>query len=162
MTWQWLALAALALVALVLAVTLARLRARTRRDLAQAREEASALRERLDRLEAEQAQPEPRLRTEEREYTITRVGEAGGERDPATPESGPARIERALFADLVLRESVIRLGSLGHGVRRALSAESRNRIRFEMRREVKRARKQRRVEQREAYREWQARRREVA
>ena len=65
-----------------------------------------------------------------------------------------------MFADHVLRESVIRLGSLAHGVRRALDAETRNRIRFEMRREVKRARKQRRAEQREAYREWQARQRD--
>jgi hypothetical protein len=158
MTWQWLALAALALVALVLVVALARLRARTRRDLARAHEEARALRERLDRLEAEATRPEPQPRVEEREYTITHLGEA--EEDAALVE--PARLERAVFADLVLRESVIRLGSLGHGVRRALSAESRNRIRFEMGREVKRARKQRRVEQREAYREWQARRREVA
>jgi hypothetical protein len=74
----------------------------------------------------------------------------------------PVSLERTVFADLLLRESVIRLGSLGHGVRRALSAESRNRIRFEMRREVKRARKQRRAEQREAYREWQARQRRGA
>ncbi len=57
---------------------------------------------------------------------------------------------------------MIRIGSLSHGVRRALSAEARNRIRFEMRREVKRSRKHRRMEQREAYREWQARQRETA
>ncbi len=37
--------------------------------------------------------------------------------------------------------------SLGYGVRRALSAENRNRIRFEMRREVKRARRQRNAAQ---------------
>ena len=36
--------------------------------------------------------------------------------------------------------------SLGYGVRRALSAPARNRIRFEMRREVKRARKERKAE----------------
>ena len=86
----------------------------------------------------------------DQEYRITRVGE---------PEEEPVRLERAVFADHVLRESVIRLGSLAHGVRRALDAETRNRIRFEMKREVKRARKQRRAEQREAYREWQARQR---
>ena len=90
------------------------------------------------------------------EYRITRVGDPGME----TSDAGePVRLERAVFADLLLRESVIRLGSLGHGVRRALSAETRNRIRFEMKREVKRARKQRRAEQREAYRDWQARQR---
>ncbi len=150
MTWQWLALGALALGALLLVVALVRLRARTRADLAAARAESAQLRERLDRLEAEHQRPEPPVRAEQREYTITHLGE-------------PVTLERAVFADLVLRESEIRLGSMGHGVRRALSAESRNRIRFEMRREVKRARKQRRVEQREAYREWQARqRRDVA
>ena len=42
--------------------------------------------------------------------------------------------------------------SLGYGVRRALSAENRNRIRFEMRREVKRARRQRRRDLKEAKR----------
>lgn len=153
MTWQWLALGALALGALLLVAALLRLRARTRADLAAAREEAAALRERLDRLEAEGSRPEPQVRVEEREYTITHVG-----KQPAEVE--PASLERAVFADLLLRESVIRLGSLTHGVRRALSAESRHRIRFEMKREVKRARKQRRVEQREAYREWQQRQRD--
>ncbi len=160
MTWQWLALAALALVALVLLVAFARLRARTGRDLAAARDEAAALRERLDRLEEQRERPEPPLRVDEREYTITHLGEAADGRGTGEARSEPVQLERAVFADLMLRESVIRLGSLGHGVRRALSAESRNRIRFEMKREVKRARKQRRVEQREAYREWQQRRRD--
>jgi hypothetical protein len=153
MTWQWLALGALALVALLLVAALVWLRGRTRAELAAAREESAALRQRLDRLEADRTRPEPPARTAEREYTITHVGE----QPPADVE--PATLERAVFADLLLRESVIRLGALSHGVRRALSAESRHRIRFEMKREVKRARKQRRVEQREAYREWQARRR---
>jgi hypothetical protein len=39
---------------------------------------------------------------------------------------------------------LVRVAALAHGVRRALSAESRNRITFEMRREVRRARKERR------------------
>ncbi len=157
MTWQWLALAGLAILALVvvtgLLVALVRLRTRTARELASARHEAEALRERLDRLEQERRAPAPPLRAEAQEYRITGLGE------PEPDAAPPAQLERAVFADLLLRESVIRLGSLGHGVRRAMSAESRNRIRFEMRRELKRARKQRRAEQREAYRDWQARRR---
>lgn len=156
MTWQWLALGGVAIVALVvvvmgLLVALSRLRARTDREMAAAYEETVALRERLDRLEAErpgQATARPIVT----EYRITGLGE------PEPDE--PAHLERAVFADLLLRESVIRLGSLGHGVRRALSAESRHRIRFEMKRELKRTRKQRRAEQREAYRDWQARQRE--
>jgi hypothetical protein len=68
-------------------------------------------------------------------------------------------VEARLFGDLVLREAVVQTASLVHGVRRALSAETRNRIRFEMRREVKRSRKQRRSDLREARRQWEARQR---
>jgi hypothetical protein len=53
---------------------------------------------------------------------------------------------------VALVESAVRVASLAHGVRRALSAESRNRIRFEMGREVKRSRRQRRREVRHARR----------
>ena len=56
------------------------------------------------------------------------------------------RVDSALFADLVLRETVVKAASLTHGLRRALAPEVRNRIRFEMGREVKRARKQRRAD----------------
>ena len=57
-----------------------------------------------------------------------------------------------------LGEPLVRAVALGHGVRRALSAETRHRIRFEMRREAKRARKQRRREMRDAWREARVRR----
>ncbi len=53
---------------------------------------------------------------------------------------------------MALGESLVRVLSLGYGVRRALSAENRNRIRFEMRREVRRSRKQRRRDLRTAAR----------
>ena len=162
MTWEWLALAGLALVALVLLVALLSLRSRTAREAATSHAELAELRHRLDELErGAGSQPTPRgpAVRDEREYTITGLGALP---DPDPDPATPARLERAVFADQLLRESVIRIGALSHGVRRALSAEARNRIRFEMRREVKRARKHRRVEQREAYREWQARQRESA
>ncbi len=152
MIWEWLALGALALLALGLLVALLSLRARTSREVASVHAEAAELRHRLDELEREQPRPQPEPLFEDREYTITGLGATV----PAETEQ-PVRLERAVFADQLLRESVIRFGSLSHGVRRALSSEVRNRIRFEMRREVKRARKHRRVEQREAYREWQTR-----
>ncbi len=161
MTWEWLALVGLALVALVLLVALLSLRSRTSREAAASHAELAELRHRLDELERGlEPRPAPRdpAVSEDREYTITGLGAVP---DPA-PTPVPARLERAVFADQLLRESVIRIGSLSHGVRRALAPETRNRIRFEMRREVKRARKHRRVEQREAYREWQARQRETA
>jgi hypothetical protein len=59
----------------------------------------------------------------------------------------------------VLRETVVKAASFAYGVRRGLSPANRNRIWFEMRREVKRARKERKAEEREAVREWRARQR---
>jgi hypothetical protein len=70
-----------------------------------------------------------------------------------------ATLPPGAFADVVLREGALRSASLLHGVRRALAPETRGRIRAEMRREVKRQRKARRVETREALRAWQARER---
>ncbi len=49
------------------------------------------------------------------------------------------------FVDVLLRESLIRTASIAAGLRRALAPEVRNRIRFEMKREVKRSRKQRKL-----------------
>lgn len=83
------------------------------------------------------------------EYVITRVGDS----EPVPTVPAP------VFADLVLKETVVQTASLFHGLRRALSPETRNRIRFHMRQEVKRSRKQRRAELREVRREWAARQR---
>ena len=69
----------------------------------------------------------------------------------------PARIDGALFADIVARETVIKAAAMVHGLRRGLSAETRNRIRFEVKREVKRSRKQRRADIKAALRDYQAR-----
>lgn len=151
------AAAALALLALGLAVALLRARSRTDREVAAARAETEALRAQLEALERRLAPPEPTrpAATEPREYVITHLGED----ESASPE--PARIETALFADLVLRETVVKAASLAYGVRRALDPETRNRIRFEMKREVRRARKQRRADARRARREWEARQRSL-
>jgi hypothetical protein len=89
------------------------------------------------------------------EYVITHLGEPV---EQPEVEAVPA-VAPGLFTDLVLRETVVQTASLFHGVRRALSPETRNRIRFEMRREVKRSRKQRRADLRAARREWEARQR---
>jgi hypothetical protein len=90
------------------------------------------------------------------EFVITRVGEP--EPEPEVAEPVPA-LPGPVFADLLLKESVVQTASLFQGLRRALSAETRNRIRFHMRQEVKRSRKQRRTELREVRREWAARQR---
>jgi hypothetical protein len=96
-------------------------------------------------------QPEPRPATE---FVITRVG------DPEPPTEPVPTVSAPVFADLVLKETVVQTASLLHGVRRALAPESRNRIRFHVRQEVKRSRKQRKAELREVRREWAARQRE--
>jgi hypothetical protein len=97
-------------------------------------------------LDRDPAEPAP-------EYVITRVGEPEPEPRPVPTVPGP------VFADLLLKETVVQTASLFQGLRRALSPETRNRIRFHMRQEVKRSRKQRRAELREVRREWAARRR---
>ncbi len=86
-------------------------------------------------------------------YVITAIDEVADEPAPGVP----ARIDGALFADIVARETLIKAAALAHGLRRGLSAETRNRIRFEMRREVKRSRKQRRADFKAALRDYQAR-----
>ena len=144
----------LALVALGLAVALVRVRSRNERARADAQAELAVLRDQVAALERRTDRPKP---SPEASFVITDLGR---EQRPEQADAEPATtIGTALFADLVLRETVVKAASLAHGVRRALDAETRNRIRFEMKREVKRARKQRRSDTREARREWEARQR---
>ena len=89
-------------------------------------------------------------------YVIAALDRDEVEQPPA-PVQG--RIDGALFADIVAREGVIKAAGLAHGLRRALSPETRHRIRFEMRREVRRSRKQRRADLKAALRDMQARER---
>jgi hypothetical protein len=160
--WTWpAAAAALALVVVLLVVAQVRGRSRHRRDLAASRAEVEALRAQVERVERRLAAPptpEPRETTE---YHITDLGrtlDGTASPRPARPEAGPVT-DRALFADLVLRETVVRAASVAYGVRRALAPETRNRIRFEVRREIRRARKQRRADLKAARRDWEARQR---
>lgn len=151
-------LGAVALLALVLAVVLILGRRRTERELKAARTELDSLRAQMAAIAEQLARPGPATSTkpDRAEYVITHVGDElpGNDRPPAE-----VRIDRALFADLVLRETVVRTASLAHGLRTALAPETRNRIRFEMKREVRRARKVRRAQLKEARREWEARQR---
>ena len=158
-------LAALVGLAMALSVAARRARADTEALLEAAVGDADALREQLAGIEAqlqertraqEDAAHSPGRATlalrDDREYVITDIGDQ--RRGPQVP----AKVLPApQFADILLRESVIRTVSLAAGLRRALSPEVRNRIRFEMRREVKRSRKERKQMVRRARREWQAR-----
>jgi hypothetical protein len=137
-------LGALSLAALVVAVVLLRSRATTARELRSAHAEVASLRARVDDVERRLADSDRARPTADPEFVITHLGEAEPEPEPAI--DGAERVDSALFADLVLRETVVKAASLTHGLRRALAPETRNRIRFEMGREVKRARKQRRAD----------------
>jgi len=133
--------------------------------LVSSRRETAALTERLARLEQQaQAVPAsastssgPRRSTPEAEFVITHLGEEA--EAPASTAPVKVSLTGPAFADAVVRETVVHTASFVHGLRRALSAESRNRIRFEMKRELKRTRKQRRLEAKEALREYRARHR---
>jgi hypothetical protein len=174
MTEQW-SVPAWALVATTVAVLLLGLLAATAlvavgRARRGAAAELDAVRCTAEQLVARVEDVEHRLARQQRrealdghEYVITHVGEelaapveARDARDAQDAQDAPS-VPAPLFADLVLRESAVQAASLAHGLRRALAPETRHRIRFEMRREVKRARKQRRADLRAARREWQAR-----
>jgi hypothetical protein len=166
------AVAMLLLVALVLVVTRRR---RSRVDLevmlAAAQREADDLRHRLEELTGQRAaaggpayldelfaEPVvPAQRTEEpADFVITHVGEPGeAAREDLTPLAVPDR----LVLSATLGEPLVKVAAFSHGVRRALSAESRNRIWFEMRREVRSARRRRLRLRKDLMREYRARQR---
>ena len=129
-------------------------------ELAASREELTTVQRRLDALARQvRNRVEQTAREDEPEYVITTAGltavpEAGEAADPPTSVTPPVSARQ--FASVALGESLVTLVSLGYGVRRALSAENRNRIGFEMRREVRRSRKQRKRELKEARRHLRA------
>jgi hypothetical protein len=157
--WVVVAVAAGLLVVLaVLLVATLRARRRVARNLDAARVEAEALRAQVEEIQ-HRLEERPAVR-DEREYVITGLDTSSlVPRDDYSTTGDAPTVPAPLFADMVLRESVVQAAALAAGLRRALSPESRNRIWFEMRREVKRARKQRRADLREARREWEARQR---
>lgn len=164
---DWLAVATLlALVGLAVAVALLARSLRTSREhteelLAAAAGDAEALRDQLTGLEEQlrasvaerTAERVPVAKVDDREYVITDLGEDRGPKVPARVVPAPQ------FADILLRESVIKTAALAAGLRRALAPEIRNRIRFEMKREVKRSRKERKLMLRAARRDWESRQR---
>jgi hypothetical protein len=152
--WAVVAVAAVLLLATALLIVLtARGRRRVARRLDAAQAEAEALRLQIEEIQRQLSVPAVRT---EQEFVITGLGEDGYQ---PRAEVAVQTVAAPVFADIVLRETVLQAAALAAGLRRALSPEVRNRIRFEMRREVKRARKQRKADLREARREWEARQR---
>jgi len=118
-------------------VLLLRGRAESRRELAAARAETDQLRTRLDALSQRLEEATSALVTREvATYVITDAGNA-----EATPN-----VADGVVLTAALGEPLVKVVAFGHGLRRAASAESRNRIWFEMRREVSASRKRRRRE----------------
>ncbi|HYG94429.1 MAG TPA: hypothetical protein VD859_12670 [Nocardioides sp.] len=159
-----LCVAALAVTTVLLARSLRAARARADQLLGSAVTDTEALRTELEQLEEQLAglQREAGERAgsagvkvvDAGEYVITELAERRRSPLPAVPT-----VPAPVFVDIVLRESLIRTASLAAGLRRALAPEVRHRIRSEMKREVKRARKQRKTDLRKARREWEARQR---
>jgi hypothetical protein len=172
------AAAMLLLVALVLVVTRRR---RSRRDLEAmldaAQRETDALRHRLQELTGHAGSapggpayleelfggssvPEqrtgPELVTDAPDFVITHVGDPD---DADLDSARPAElvVPDRLVLSATLGEPLVKVAAFSHGVRRALSAESRNRIWFEMRREVRASRRRRRQLRKRLERDYRAR-----
>ncbi|HEX3932118.1 MAG TPA: hypothetical protein VHW64_15545 [Nocardioides sp.] len=148
-----LAVGVLTLACLLLLVGLVR----TRRSAARTAADLAALRRRLDDLEDPgHRRSEPPVASRPAvapvEFLITGLGHQA-------PEPERVHLDAPAFADVVLKESVVKAASFVQGVRRGLAPATRNRIRFEMRLEVRRARKQRRADLKDAQRELRARQR---
>jgi len=122
--------------ALATLVVSRRARAREQAALATARADVDTLLARVDELSAELAASRTPAPAEDG-YLITTAG------GPVDRSHLPQVPERAVLS-VTVGEPLVKLAAFGYGLRRALSAESRNRIAFEMRREAKRARKARR------------------
>lgn len=111
-------------------------------ELDAAREDVAALRARVEELaeELRLARTTTPAVPPSSEYLITTAGQDVPLRD----RSDRPQVPEAAVLSVTLGEPLVRLAAWTYGVRRALSPESRNRIAFEMRREVRRCRKQRR------------------
>jgi hypothetical protein len=135
------ATAALLVVALV---SLLRRRTRGRADLEAmldaAHRESDDLRARLEELAPEPAtaQTSAAATVADATYVITDAGLRPAE------DVEPIQVPDRLVLSATLGAPLVKIVAFSHGVRRALSAQSRNRIRFEMRQEVRSARKRRR------------------
>jgi hypothetical protein len=161
--------AALLLMAVLLMV-LSRRRHLARADLeamlAAAQRESDDLRHRLEELASQRLEeltsprvtggegahvPAPSSAAQQAEFVITRAGEP----EPVAAIEVPDR----LVLSATLGEPLVKVAAFSYGVRRALSPRSRNRIWFEMRNEVRAARRRRRRLRKDLEREFRAQQR---
>lgn len=136
-----------------------------REQLESAGREINALRWQLDLAESRRARANPEA--DRADYVITALG--GDNQAAGAPETGlsaggpgaehaeaPVPVPDRLVLSATLGRPLLKAAAFSHGLRRALSARSRNRIRFEMRQEVRAARKRRRRAVRDHLRETRA------
>lgn len=143
--------------ALVLALVATVVAVRARRRSVRAEALAASLAERVALLESPATDvARPAASADESTYVITRLD---ADHAAAEPPSVAVDIDGRLFADIVARETVVKAASWTAGLRRALSPESRSRIRFQVRQETRRAGRERRAETKQALREFRARER---
>ena len=143
--------ALLAVVCVLLLLLLLRHDRRWRGEVVAARAETALLQDRLAELEQSTARQHAAI-TVPAEFLIT---DAGTESAEASTTGVPDR----LVLTATLGEPLVKAVALSHGLRRALSAESRNRIRFAMRQELRRTRRRRRREMKQAWRQMQTEKR---
>jgi hypothetical protein len=86
-------------------------------------------------------------------WVITHVGE--GAVDEGAVDDG-VRVPDRLVLSATLGEPLVKVAAFSHGVRRALSAEARNRIWFEMKRETRASRRRRRQLRKRLERDYRA------
>lgn len=136
------AVVALLVVALV---GVLRRRNRSRADLeamlAAAQRESDDLRARLEELSARHPEIVSPTAANAPAYLIT---DAGSGTAVDVPGVEAIAVPDRLVLSATLGAPLVKVAAFGHGLRRALNPENRNRIRFEMRREVRAARKRRR------------------
>jgi len=142
----WAALGAGAALLLLLAggvvsVALTGRRSRAHQDaLSTALSEVESLRHRVEELSAELVGAQDRASAPTvGEYVITTAG-----RPTPSDDAHLHTVSQRAVLSATLGEPLVKLAAFGFGIRKALAPETRNRIAFEMRREVKRARKERR------------------
>lgn len=153
--WVYVALAAAVVVAVPACVAALRAGRRSRAELAsrlsEAQRKVAALGERVEALtnevvETRQLAEEQTARRDVAPFLITGLVERSeGDRQAQVVQAIEASSPHWVPAK-PLREALVRTVSLGHGVRRALSPDSRDRILLEMRAEVRRSRRQRKAE----------------
>jgi hypothetical protein len=155
----WLAAAGAVAIAALLVALLAHRRARRAEALLDRLAERLALLE-SPVTESPQRVADPSGAPSTGSYVITGLGDVREPEHTAAPLAQP--IDGRLFADIVARETVVKAASWTHGLRRALAPETRNRIRFAVRQETRRAGRERRAEMKQALREFRARERAAA